>query len=108
MTGGKSLKVNKFARRNNFSLWQIKIRVLLKPQGLWTPLLKPASNPLPANIATEEKASGMWCKLESLYMTKSLTFKLLLKQRLLKSAYAGRYVLERTSRSIEFNIIRFL
>ena len=68
-------------------------------------MLKPASNPLPVDIATlEEKAHstlllvlddhiitevaeedsvvGLWCKLESLYMTKSLTNKLLLKQRL--------------------------
>jgi hypothetical protein len=56
MTGGKSLKVDKFTGRNNFNLWQIKIRVLLK-QGLWTPLLKPSPNPLLADFATlEEKA----------------------------------------------------
>jgi len=98
--GGKNLKVDKFTGRNNFSLWQIKIWALLKQHGLWTPLLKPAPNPLPADIATrEEKAHstlllafddhvitkvaeedtnvGLWCKLESLYMTKSLTNKLL-------------------------------
>lgn len=33
-------------------------------------------------IADEETAAGLWVKLESLYMTKSLTNKLLLKQRL--------------------------
>jgi len=86
MVGGKSLKVDKFTWRNNFSLWHIKIRTVLKQQGLWTPLLKPAPNPLPADITTmEEKAHstpllaledhiiakvakediaiGMWCKL---------------------------------------------
>lgn len=96
MAGGKRLKVGKFTVRNNFSLWQIKIRAFLKQQGLWTNYLKLTSNPLPADIATlEEKALstlflalkdhiitkvveedtviGLWCKLESLYMTKSLT-----------------------------------
>jgi hypothetical protein len=57
MARGKSLKVDKFTERNNFSLWQIKIRVVLKQQGLWTPLLKPTPNSLPIDIATlEEKA----------------------------------------------------
>jgi len=105
MARGKSLKVDKFTRRDNFSLWQIKIRAVLKQQGLWTPLLKPASNPLPVDIATMEENAhstlllaledhiitevaeedtdvGMWCKVESLYTTKSLTNKLLLKQHM--------------------------
>ena len=33
-------------------------------------------------VSDEETAAGLWLKLESLYMTKSLTNKLLLKQRL--------------------------
>ena len=33
-------------------------------------------------VADEDTAAGLWIKLESLYMTKSLTNKLLLKQRL--------------------------
>ena len=33
-------------------------------------------------VAEEETASGLWLKLETLYMTKSLTNKLLLNQRL--------------------------
>ena len=33
-------------------------------------------------VSDEEIAAGLWLKLESLYMTKSLTNKLLLKQRL--------------------------
>ncbi|KAL6220070.1 hypothetical protein ACLB2K_007827 [Fragaria x ananassa] len=33
-------------------------------------------------VAEEETAAGLWLKLESLYMTKSLTNKLLLKRRL--------------------------
>jgi hypothetical protein len=69
-------------------------------------LLKPAPNPLHADIATqEEKAHStlllaledhiitevieednvvcLWCKLESRYMTKSLTKMFLLKQRMI-------------------------
>ncbi|GAA0182096.1 hypothetical protein LIER_30322 [Lithospermum erythrorhizon] len=42
--GGKSLKVEKFTGRNSFSLWQIKVRALLKREGLWTPLVKPVPN----------------------------------------------------------------
>ena len=81
------MKIDKFTGRNNFSLWQIKIRVLLKQQRLWTPLLKSAPNLL--HIATledmahsmlllaledhiitevveEDTVVGLWCKLESL------------------------------------------
>jgi len=78
MTGGKSLKVDKFTGRNNFSLWKIKIRALLNQQGLWTPLLKPAPNPLPADFATQgEKAYytfllGLWMIISSLRLLKGI------------------------------------
>ena len=108
MVGGKSLKVDKFIGKNDVSLWQIKIWALIKSRVyIWTLLLKSASNPLPTDIATwEEKAHStllltlkdhiiievaeedtddvLWCNLESLYMTKSLTNKLLLKQRMFR------------------------
>lgn len=84
------------------SLW---LRALLKQQGRRAPLAKKSGDPETAEMATlEEKAhstillcladfliteiaeettaAGLWLKLESLYMTKSLTNKLLLKQRL--------------------------
>lgn len=100
-----NVKIDKFTGKNSFSLWQIKMRAMLKQQGLWAPLSKKASDPETAEMATmeekahstimlcladdiiteiaeEETASGLWLKLESLYMTKSLTNKLLLKQRL--------------------------
>ncbi|GAA0168011.1 hypothetical protein LIER_22829 [Lithospermum erythrorhizon] len=103
--GGKSLKVDKFTGRNSFSLRQIKVRALLKQEGLWTPLLKNPPNPPPDNmnaleerthstfllsledniiteVAEQDTAAGLWCKLESLYMIKSLTNQLFLKQRL--------------------------
>ncbi|KAK9714879.1 hypothetical protein RND81_06G127500 [Saponaria officinalis] len=104
-----NIKVDRFAGRNSFSLWQIKMRTLLKQQGLWAPLQKKkegaAAVAVTAEMASleekahstimlcldddiitevveEETAAGLWAKLESLYMTKSLTNKLLLKQRL--------------------------
>lgn len=101
-----NIKIDKFTGRNSFSLWQIKMRALLKQQGLWGPLkTKTGTDDVTAEMATqeekahstimlcladdvitevsdEETAAGLWLKLESLYMTKSLTNKLLLKQRL--------------------------
>ncbi|GAA0154672.1 hypothetical protein LIER_37938 [Lithospermum erythrorhizon] len=55
--GGKSLKVDMFTERNSFSLWQIKVRALLKREGLWTPLLKNPPSPPHDNMdALEERA----------------------------------------------------
>ncbi|KAJ4719824.1 Retrovirus-related Pol polyprotein from transposon TNT 1-94 [Melia azedarach] len=102
---GMNVKIDKFTGRNSFSLWQIKMRVLLKQQGLWAPLARKPVDPITAEmavmeekahstimlcladdiiteVAEEETAQGLWVKLEGLYMTKSLTNKLLLKQRL--------------------------
>jgi transposase InsO family protein len=99
-----NVKIDKFTGRNSFSLWQIKMRALLKQQGLWKPLSKEVraddaelaaleekahstimlclADDVITEVADEETAAGLWLKLESLYMTKSLTNKLLLKQRL--------------------------
>jgi LTR polyprotein gag-polypeptide-like protein len=100
-----NVKIDKFTGRNSFSLWQIKMRALLKQQGLWAPLSKRTidaesaemavleekahstimlclADDIITEVAEEETPSGLWLKLESLYMTKSLTNKLLLKQRL--------------------------
>ncbi|GKA76072.1 hypothetical protein Tco_0782450 [Tanacetum coccineum] len=92
--------------KNNFSQWRIKIRALLKQQGIWAPLAGPKQTDMTVakynsqdenahstillslsdgvlyEVADEETATGVWKKLEKLYMTKSLTNKLLLKQRL--------------------------
>ena len=100
-----NIKIDKFTGRNNFSLWQIKMRSLLKQQGLWGPLKLATGAVVTAEMAIQEekahttimlclvddviivvseedKTAGLWLKLESLYMTKSLTNKLFLKQRL--------------------------
>ncbi|KAJ4700747.1 Retrovirus-related Pol polyprotein from transposon TNT 1-94 [Melia azedarach] len=102
---GMNVKIDKFTGRNSFSLWQIKMRALLKQQGLWASLARKPADPITAEmvvleekahstimlcladdiiteVAEEETAQGLWVKLEGLYMTKSLTNKLLLKQRL--------------------------
>ena len=99
------MKIDKFTGRNSFSLWQIKMKALLKQQGLCAPLSGKKVEPDTIEMeVTEEKAystillcladeiiitvsgvdaaADLWSKLESLYMTKSLTKKLLLKQRL--------------------------
>ncbi|GJW76791.1 retrovirus-related pol polyprotein from transposon TNT 1-94 [Tanacetum coccineum] len=105
-TSTPSVSIEKFNGKSNFSLWRIKIRALLKQQGIWAPLAgpKPAdmtdakynsqdekahstillslSDEVLYEVADEETAAGVWKKLEKLYMTKSLTNKLLLKQRL--------------------------
>ncbi|KAJ4715506.1 Retrovirus-related Pol polyprotein from transposon TNT 1-94 [Melia azedarach] len=102
---GMNVKIDKFTGRNSFSLWQIKMQALLKQQGLWAPLARKLADPITAEmavleekahltimlcladdiiteVAEEETAQGLWVKLEGFYMTKSLTNKLLLKQRL--------------------------
>ncbi|KAJ9561973.1 hypothetical protein OSB04_007133 [Centaurea solstitialis] len=100
------ITIDKFTGKNNFSLWRIKVRALLKQQGIWTPLsgerpdemiesefakqdekthstiLLSLADEVIYEVADEESAASLWLKLESLYMTKSLTNKLLLKQRL--------------------------
>ena len=100
-----NVKIDKFTWRNSFSLWQIKMQALSKQQGFWAPLSKEKNvvvtsemailvekahstimlclvDDVVTEVSDEETAAGLWLKLESLYMTKSLTNKLLLKQRL--------------------------
>jgi len=100
-----NVKIDKFMGRNSFNLWKIKMRALLKQQGLWVPLAKKdpgvdiaemasleekahatimlcLADDIITEIVDQETAAGLWLKLESLYMTKSLTNKLLLKQHL--------------------------
>ena len=99
-----NVKIDKFTGRNSFSLWQIKMWASLKQQGFWVPLSKDKNVVVTPEMAileekahstimlcladdvitevSDEETAGLWLKLESLYMTKSLTNKLLLKQRL--------------------------
>jgi hypothetical protein len=110
MTTAK-FEVEKFDGHNSFSLWRIKMRALLRQQGLAKVLesqeekidiktfdeivkhgeleekahsiiLLSLSDGVLREVANEETASGLWKKLESLYMKKSLINCLFLKQRL--------------------------
>jgi len=52
-----NVKVDKFTGMNSCSLWQIKMRALLKQQGLWAPLTKKDLGADTAEMASlEEKA----------------------------------------------------
>ncbi|CAL1356411.1 unnamed protein product [Linum trigynum] len=102
-----NMKIEKFTGKNSFAIWQIKMQALLKQQGLWGPLsakqkkaavdddewntleekahstiMLSLSDDVIIEVAAKKTAAGLWLKLESLYMTKSLTNKLHLKQRL--------------------------
>ena len=100
--------IEKFNGRNDFSLWRVKMRAVLVQQGLLKALQ--GVEALPQDWSAEEKedalnrahsaimlslsdevlremenettAAGLWLKLESIYMTKSFTNRLYLKQRL--------------------------
>ncbi|GJS77777.1 retrovirus-related pol polyprotein from transposon TNT 1-94 [Tanacetum coccineum] len=100
------VNIEKFSGKSNFSLWRIKIRALLKQQGIWASIAgtKPydttdanymlqeenahstillcLSDEVLYEVGDEETEKGVWKKLETIYMKKSLTNKLLLKQRL--------------------------
>lgn len=98
----------KFTGKNSFSLWRIKMRAILVQQGLVKALN--GKDKLPNSLTDEQKdelmerahntillslgdevlqevadvttAPSLWLRLESKYMTKSLTKRLYLKQRL--------------------------
>jgi len=54
---GINMKIDKFTGRNSFSLWQIKMKALLKQKGLWAPLSGKKVEPVTSEMeATEEKA----------------------------------------------------
>jgi hypothetical protein len=101
-------EVEKFTGKSNFALWKLKVRDLLVQQGLHKALdgatKKPATmttsdwedldaralstirlclaDEVLFNIVEETTASGLWEKLEKLYMTKSLTNRIYLKRQL--------------------------
>jgi hypothetical protein len=102
-------EVEKFDGHNaSFNLWRIKVKALLVQQGTSKALVgkskKPAdmqdsvfedldakalnaiqlclADDVLLEVGEEDSAAGIWLKLESIYMTKSLTNRLYLKQRL--------------------------
>jgi hypothetical protein len=107
-TQSAKFEIEKFNDKNNFEIWKVKIHDLLVQQGMVKVLLGKAKKPVTItnedwddidaralsvirvcladdvlfNIVAEKKATGLWMKLESLYMTKSLTNRIFLKRQL--------------------------
>jgi hypothetical protein len=101
-------EVEKFNGKNNFSLWQRRLKDLLIQQGVHKGLLEKAKKPekmdndvweemdakaasaihlnlldeVIHNVIDEDNAKSIWQKLESLYMAKNLTNKLYVKKQL--------------------------
>jgi hypothetical protein len=99
-------EVEKFSGKNNFELWKLKMQDLLVQQGFQKALASKSkklatvtewewedldakslstirlcmADEVLFNIVGEDTKSGLWIKLESLYMTKSLTSKIYLKR----------------------------
>ena len=105
-TSSTKFDVMKFNGSENFGLWQIRVKDLLvqqgmvnalygtKPEGMvdidWKELEVKAvasiqlclGDDVMYHVMDEESPAAVWLKLESWYMSKSLTNKLYLKQRL--------------------------
>nr|GEV84704.1 retrovirus-related Pol polyprotein from transposon TNT 1-94 [Tanacetum cinerariifolium] len=127
MTGAK-FDIEKFDGTGDFGLWRIKMRALLIQHGCEAALeVLPADteaqtkaelnkkahsavilclgNKVLREVTGETTAAGVWSKLETLYMTKSLANKLYLKKKLYTFYIpAGRNISEHID---EFNKIVF-
>src|SRR3954467_5783365 len=101
-------EIENFIRVNDFGLWHLKMKALLVQQGCLealkgeaamnaalttaekTTMIEKAHNAILwslgdkvlRQVSKEMKASGLWAKFESFYMTKSLVNRLYLKQAL--------------------------
>ena len=101
-------EIEKFNGRNNFEIWKVKMHDLLVQQGVAKALLGKSKQPFAMtddewsdiddralsdirlcladdvlfNIMSEKITVGLWKKLEKLYMTKSLTNRIILKRQL--------------------------
>uniref|UniRef100_A0A803NT26 CCHC-type domain-containing protein n=1 Tax=Cannabis sativa TaxID=3483 RepID=A0A803NT26_CANSA len=105
--GNAKFDIEKFDGKNDFSLWRVKMRALLVQQGIQdailgddkirdktdaekSELMEKAHSALILSlgdkvlreVSKETTTAGLWKKLESLYMTKSLANRLFLKQKL--------------------------
>jgi hypothetical protein len=107
-TQSAKFEIEKFNGKNNFEIWKVKMHDLLVQQGLVKVLLGKSKNPVTIsdeeweeidvralsaiclcladdvmfNIVSEKTTSGLWMKMESLYMMKSLKNKIFLKRQL--------------------------
>ena len=104
------VELEKFTGKNNFNMWKIKMEALLITQGLGdaiesenskggssskTPeeiaeinkrarsaIILSLGDSVIREVAKEKTVAGLWAKLESLYMTKSLANRLYIKKRM--------------------------
>eukprot|EP00253_Pinus_taeda_P018596 PITA_18596 len=107
-TQSARFEIEKFNGKNNFEIWKVKMHDLLVQHGVAKALLGKAKHPYNItdskwaemderaisairlcladdvlfNIVLETTAVGLWMKLEKLYMTKSLTNRILPKRQL--------------------------
>ena len=107
-TQSSRFEIEKFNGKNNFEIWKVKMHDLLVQHGVAKALLGKSKQPYNItdnewaemderaisvirlcladdvlfNIVSETIAAGLWTKLEKLYMTKSLTNRILLKRQL--------------------------
>nr|GEZ49477.1 retrovirus-related Pol polyprotein from transposon TNT 1-94 [Tanacetum cinerariifolium] len=96
MTGAK-FDIEKFDETGDFGLWRVKMLALLIQHGC------EAALEVLREVTGEMTAAGVWSKLETLYMTKSLANKLYLKKKLYTFYMpAGRKISEHID---EFNKI---
>ncbi|MFQ6660834.1 hypothetical protein Gotur_029207 [Gossypium turneri] len=72
-------KIEKFDGETNFNLWQVRMMEILVRNGLKKLCL---TNTLLQKVLMEKTSSALWKRLETLYTTKSLANRLVLKQRL--------------------------
>ncbi|GJW87534.1 retrovirus-related pol polyprotein from transposon TNT 1-94 [Tanacetum coccineum] len=94
---GAKFDIEKFDGTGDFGLWRIKMRALLIQHGCETAL------EVLREVTEETTAAGVWTKLKTLYMTKSLANKLYLKKKLYTFYMpAGRKISEHID---EFNKI---
>ena len=104
----RKFEVDKFNDKENSLLWQKKVKALLAQHGLHKILQGKLAKPVGMsdedceeldlkttstiqlcladdviyNVIDEEMATGLWLRLETLYMTKSLSNQLYLKKQL--------------------------
>ena len=119
-------EVEKFDRKSNFLLWNMRIISLLVKEGTHKALLgiekRPSkmkddewndinfrakatiilclSDKILYNVMNEKTTVGLWCRLESLYMVKSLSNKLFMKNQL--------YSLRMKEGTLFYNILMIL
>ncbi|MFQ6666878.1 hypothetical protein Gotur_033080, partial [Gossypium turneri] len=72
-------EIEKFDGKTNFNLWQVWIMAILVQSCLKKLCL---TNAVLQEVLMEKTSSALWTRLETLYATKSLANRLVLKQRL--------------------------